>query len=59
MAHATDQMPTRQSVKLTGEESRKGELTPEMWEVAQALAHPKGDPYDNARKMGFYCEQCG
>ena len=35
------------------------EVTPEMRAMAEALAHPKGDPYDNARRMGFYCEQCG
>lgn len=33
--------------------------TPEMRAMAEALAHPDGDPYLNARKMGFYCEQCG
>ena len=49
----------RKLVRVSGEEARKGEFTPEMWEIAEALAHPEGDPYDNARKMGFYCEQCG
>lgn len=34
-------------------------VTPEMLAMAEALAHPEGDPYDNARRMGFYCEQCG
>lgn len=34
-------------------------FTPEMHAIAHALTHPEGDPYDNARKMGFYCEQCG
>ncbi|MBQ9001257.1 MAG: hypothetical protein IJ087_05325 [Eggerthellaceae bacterium] len=49
----------RKLVRVGKEEARKGEFTPEMWEIAEALAHPEGDPYDNARKMGFYCEQCG
>lgn len=34
-------------------------VTPEMRELAEALAHPKGDPYLNGRDLGFYCEQCG
>lgn len=49
----------RKRVVVDKEQSRKGTFTPEMWEVAEALAHPAGDPYENARKMGFYCEQCG
>ena len=49
----------RNLVRVEGEEARKGTFTPEMREVAKALTHPEGDPYDNARKMGFYCEQCG
>ena len=39
--------------------SSEDSITPEMRAMAEALAHPEGDPYDNARKMGFYCEQCG
>lgn len=39
--------------------SAKDSITPEMLAMAEALANPEGDPYDNARKMGFYCEQCG
>ena len=35
------------------------DITPEMRAMVQAVTHPDGDPYDNARKMGFYCEQCG
>lgn len=50
---------TRKLVKVTKEESRKGTFTPEMQELADALTHPEGDPYNNARKLGFYCEQCG
>ena len=37
----------------------KDSITPEMRALAEALAHPKGDPYENGRKLGFYCEQCG
>ena len=35
------------------------EVTPEMRAIAEALAHPDGDPYENARRLGFYCENCG
>ncbi|MBE6472200.1 MAG: hypothetical protein E7Z99_01270 [Coriobacteriaceae bacterium] len=35
------------------------EITPEMRALAEALAHPEGDPYDNGRRLGFYCENCG
>ena len=35
------------------------EVTPEMRALAEALAHPEGDPYDNGRRLGFYCENCG
>ena len=41
-----------------GEKDADG-FTPEMRAIADALVNPQGDPYDNARKMGFYCEQCG
>lgn len=41
-----------------GEKDEHG-YTPEMKAIAEALTHPEGDPYNNARKMGFYCEQCG
>ena len=41
------------------DENGKAVVTPEMRALAEALAHPEGDPYDNARKLGFYCEQCG
>lgn len=34
-------------------------FTPEMHAIAKALTNPEGDPYENARRMGFYCEQCG
>lgn len=37
----------------------KAVVTPEMRALADALAHPKGDPYLNGRDLGFYCEQCG
>ena len=39
--------------------STKDSITPEMRALADALAHPEGDPYENGRKLGFYCEQCG
>lgn len=39
--------------------STKDSITPEMRALAEALAHPEGDPYENGRKLGFYCEQCG
>ena len=35
------------------------ELTPEMFELVEKLAHPGSDPYGAARDLGFYCEQCG
>lgn len=35
------------------------EVTPEMKALAEALAHPEGDPYLNGRRLGFYCENCG
>ena len=35
------------------------EVTPEMRALAEALAHPKGDPYNNGCRLGFYCENCG
>lgn len=41
-----------------GEKDAHG-FTREMRAIAEALTHPEGDPYDNARQMGFYCEQCG
>jgi len=34
-------------------------FTSEMRALAEAMAHPTGDPYNNARELGFYCEQCG
>lgn len=34
-------------------------LTSEQVERLHALTHPEGDPYTNARDLGFYCEQCG
>lgn len=37
----------------------KDSITPEMRALAEALAHPEGDPYENGRKLGFFCEQCG
>lgn len=54
-----DERVTRKLVRVDPEEARKGTFTPEMWEVANELTHPEGDPYNNARRMGFYCEQCG
>ena len=34
-------------------------LTPEQRDLIYKLMHPEGDPYGNARDLGFYCEQCG
>lgn len=41
-----------------GERDENG-YTAEMRAIAEALTNPKGDPYSNARDLGFYCEQCG
>lgn len=41
------------------DENGKRVVTPEMLELAEALAHPEGDPYENGRRLGFYCETCG
>lgn len=41
-----------------GERDADG-FTPEMRALAETLTNPKGDPYNNARELGFYCEQCG
>lgn len=41
------------------DENGKIVITDEIREMADALAHPKGDPYLNGRDLGFYCEQCG
>lgn len=49
----------RTIARPTKDENGKAQITPEMLALAEALAHPEGDPYDNARKLGFYCEQCG
>lgn len=45
--------------RTDGEERDEHGFTPEMRKLAEALTHPDGDPYDNARRLGFYCEQCG
>lgn len=39
--------------------SARASITPEMRAIAAALANPDGDPYENGRRLGFYCEQCG
>lgn len=49
----------RKIARPGGEDADEHGITPEMQEMAEALAHPDGDPYLNARNMGFYCEQCG
>ena len=46
------------TVTLKGERDEDG-YTAEMRAIAEALTKPEGDPYENARKLGFYCEQCG
>ncbi|MBQ9043525.1 MAG: hypothetical protein IJ111_12025 [Eggerthellaceae bacterium] len=48
-----------EALKKTGGERDAHGVTPEMREIAEQLVHPDGDPYENARRMGFYCEQCG
>ena len=50
---------TRPIVRPGEDERDKDGFTPEMRALAEALANPKGDPYNNARELGFYCEQCG
>lgn len=49
----------RKVARPGGEGTDERGVTPEMRAMAEALAHPDGDPYLNARNMGFYCEQCG
>lgn len=55
-----EQEPTKRPIARpkTGLPAKEA-ITPEMRELAQALTNPEGDPYTNARKLGFYCEQCG
>ena len=53
-----DEAPRKLARPEEGEKDASG-FTPEMRDIAEALTHPQGDPCDNARKMGFYCEQCG
>ena len=49
----------RPLVRPEKDEDGRIKITPEMREIAEALTHPKGDPYLNGRDLGFYCEQCG
>ena len=54
------QVDTRNGVHRPIARPKNGkEVTPEMRALAEALAHPEGDPYDNGRRLGFYCENCG
>lgn len=46
-------------IKPVLDENGRIVITPEMREVADKLAHPEGDPYENGRQLGFYCETCG
>ena len=34
-------------------------LSQDQRDLIYKLMHPEGDPYGNARDLGFYCEQCG
>lgn len=51
--------PIRPVIEGKKDEAGKIVITDEMREMAEALTHPKGDPYLNGRDLGFYCEQCG
>lgn len=55
----TDERAKRPLARSGRDENGKAVVTPEMLVLAEALAHPEGDPYENARRLGFYCEQCG
>lgn len=55
----SSQKAARKIARPGGEGADEHGVTPEMRAMAEALAHPDGDPYLNARAMGFYCEQCG
>ena len=55
----TDERAKRPLARPCRDENGKAVVTPEMLALAEALAHPEGDPYENARRLGFYCEQCG
>ena len=50
---------TRPIVRPSEGERDKDGFTLEMRALAEALTNPKGAPYNNARDLGFYCEQCG
>lgn len=54
-----DERAKRPIARPGRDENGRAVVTPEMLALAEALAHPEGDPYENARKLGFYCEQCG
>lgn len=49
----------RKIARPDDEQKDEDGFTPEMRAIAEALTNPEGDPYNNARNMGFYCEQCG
>lgn len=59
MAYDESGKPIRPKAEPTTSGSARDRVTPEMRAIAEALAHPKGDPYENGRKLGFYCENCG
>ncbi len=58
-AKIADERAKRPLARPGRDENGKAIATPEMLALAEALAHPEGDSYENARKLGFYCEQCG
>lgn len=56
---AQDPRAKRSIIEPQYDENGRIVITVEMRELAEAVAHPKGDPYLNGRDLGFYCEQCG
>lgn len=49
----------RPLMKPNVDENGRIVITPEMRRIAEELTHPEGDPYENGRRLGFYCETCG
>lgn len=60
MADTDDAKKTmRPLMKPNVDENGRIVITPEMRRIAEELTHPEGDPYENGRRLGFYCETCG
>ena len=53
---STSSIPTS---KAYAQEEIEERLSQEQRDLIYKLMHPEGDPYGNARDLGFYCEQCG